>query len=98
MGWGTTFKADIYLSRIIKDQIEDKTEQCIQETDFSTKMLISLLSGAKPEHRRTEDEDYTSYAYEIINTVEEIIDEIKQNAVLLYKLELSKEATELIED
>ena len=98
MGWGTSYTTEIYLSRIHKSQIDDKIEECSNESDINTKILISLLSGAKPVHRITEDEDFTSHAFEIINTVEEIIDEIKQNAVLLYKLENAKCADDLTED
>lgn len=91
MGWGTHFKAEIYLNRQIfrsEGEIKNEIEELTEEIQKSREALMILVASSYKDIRE-EDEDPV---WGLRNRVQEIIDDITTNNLSIYRLRLYLEA------
>lgn len=95
MGWGTEFKADIYLSRmsfenkyILEDKIKE-TEEYIN--NLKTKLSLYAVSSPKDIVDPEWTDDVITW---VKNQMDEILEELIVETIVLYKLNLFKETVE----
>jgi len=86
MGWGTDFKANIFLNRLVfssKDEVEDKIEEIKSNIESEKRVIISYAHSKEVrEEGEIIDTDQLTYR------INEKIDDITQHAKLLQLLEL----------
>jgi len=91
MGWGTEFKAEIYLNRQKYNsilEIDDKIEEYEELIEMhKEELLISV--ALNPEKVREEND--ASLIHSIRHHVNDILESLEEVYVELYKLELLKE-------
>jgi hypothetical protein len=81
MGWGLWIK-DIYVSRVRKDELPEKKEECEERLDYLKEKLL-VLAAAAP--RDVDDGSGMKILWEehIIKEVDYIFNEIIDNAIML---------------
>ena len=55
MGWGTFYKFDGYLSRIGKDEIESKREECKSINDMMRREILAYMAMTPPAFAKDDD-------------------------------------------
>lgn len=89
MGWGTTIKTEIYLSRMIFENrglLEDEIEE-LEKTIERNKQEILMYCSANPKDIVPKDLDEEAIGF-ISNKVNDLLNDIEYNSVMLYKLNL----------
>lgn len=96
MGWGTRYKYNGYLSRIHKDSIDDKLEECKQINDLLWREVLAYMASTPPT--MTKDIEGTEHPYQefLAAKVKELRDNMEENYRLIASLEDCVEA--MIED
>ena len=89
MGWGTEFKTEIYLNRmtfenkgILEDEIEE-LEQTIER--YKRELLMYCSANVRELIPKDWDEEPITFIY---NKVNELLSQLEEDTLLLYKLEL----------
>lgn len=89
MSWGTSFKADIFISREnfnSKYEVEDKITECNDFIAEDTRKL-AMLSVSSPRDVMPNDED-SSPIYYMNNMVSELVSDIEDCSVKKYMYQL----------
>jgi len=89
MGWGTSFKTEIYLNRIVfdnKGQLEDEIEETEKNIEKS-KQQILMYASASPKDIISDDWKEESISFINIK-VNDLLNQIEEDTELLYKLNL----------
>lgn len=93
MGWGTSFKADMYISKKIfrnKHELLDEIEEIKADID-RTKTRLKMYAIANLKDIIEDDANPLHYCQYVID---DEIEEMLSNQILLYKLELLLELSE----
>lgn len=98
MGWGMNLYTDIYYSKLSfssKYDVEDAIEMHDDAIKRSEKELTSLALITEPKKFCDEESDPIYY---LQNRVEELVEIIKDNTIMKYKLELLLDTWDITHD
>ena len=96
MGWGTYFKADMCLSKISINEIEDKLKE-IEDLIAGYEKELLVLSASTPRNVKIDDSEWEWSEY-IIHKSNEIFEELKELYINKYKFELALENKEILKE
>ena len=95
MSWGTYYKHEGYLSRIGKNEIERKREECQRINDMIWREILAYMASTPPATAKdVEGHEYPWQEF-IAMKVRELREEIEENARLMARLD---DCTEAMED
>ena len=95
MSWGTYYKHEGYLSRIGKNEIENKREACREENDLLWSEITAYMASTPPATAKDLNGDEYPWQEFIAMKVRELREEIEENARLMARLD---DCTEAMED
>ena len=87
MGWGTYYKHDGYLSRIGKNEIEYKREECQNINDMLWREILAYMASTPPATAKTEEGTEYPWPEFIAMKIREFREEIEENARLMARLD-----------
>ncbi len=90
MSWGTSFVADIYISRAIYNKIEDLNEAIDNLNESIDKLKVDLKNLAISTPKSITPDEYEPLEY-VNFKVEDIIELYEDYTIRLYKLELLRD-------
>lgn len=92
MGWGTRYKYNGYLSRIHKDSVDSKLEECRQVNDLLWREVLAYM--ASTPSTMAKDIEGSEYPYQefLAVKVQELRDSMEENYRLIASLEDCVEA------
>lgn len=86
MAWGTYYKFEGYLSRISKNQLESKLEECQQINDMLWRKILAYMAATPPATAKDcEGEEYPYPEY-LAMKIRELREEIEENATLMARI------------
>lgn len=95
MGWGTDFKADIFLNRIVINN-DSELDDLIRETEYDLneiKTRLNMYVASNPKDITPDEWKEESLRF-LHTNVTELIDELQEKTVLHYNLRLYKQYLE----
>ena len=92
MGWGTFYKFDGYLSRIGKDEIESKREECKSINDMMWSEILAYMAMTPPAYAKDDEGNEYPWAEFVAMKLREFRDEIEENDMLIARLDDCEEA------
>ena len=94
MSWGTYYKHDGYLSRIGKNEIPGKREECQNINDMLWREILAYMASTPPATAK--DEEGSEYPWQefIAMKVRQMREEIEDNDRLMARLDDCAEAME----
>ena len=94
MSWGPYYKHDGYLSRIGKNEILDKREECQRVNDMIWREILAYMASTPPATAK--DEEGSEYPWQefIAMKVRQMREEIEDNDRLMARLDDCAEAME----
>lgn len=95
MGWGTDFKADIFLNRIVINN-DSELDDLIRETEYDLneiKTRLNMYVASNPKDITPDEWKEESLRF-LHTNVNELIDELQEKTVLQYNLGLYKQYLE----
>ena len=95
MGWGTDFKADIFLNRIIINN-DSELDDLIREAEYDLneiKTRLNMYVASNPKDITPDEWKEESLRF-LHTNVNELIDELQEKTVLQYNLGLYKQYLE----
>ena len=92
MGWGTFYKFDGYLSRIGKDEIESKREECKSINDMMWSEILAYMAMTPPVYAKDDEGNEYPWAEFIAMKLREYRNEIEENNMLIARLDDCDEA------
>lgn len=95
MGWGTDFKADIFLNSIVINN-DSELDDLIRETEYDIneiKTRLNMYVASNPKDITPDEWKEESLRF-LHTNVNELIDELQEKTVLQYNLGLYKQYLE----
>ena len=87
MGWGTYYKHDGYLSRIAKNEIEYKREECRNINDMLWREILAYMASTPPATAKNEEGTEYPWPEFIAMKIREFREEIEENVRLMARLD-----------
>ena len=92
MSWGTYYKHEGYLSRIGKNEIESKREECQNINDMLWREILASMASTPPATAKDAEGNEYPWPEFIAMKVRELREEIEDNAGLMARLDDCEEA------
>ena len=92
MSWGTYYKYDGYLSRIGKNQIDSKREECQRINDMLWREILAYTAMTPPAIAKDCEGSEYPWAEFIAMKVENLREEIEENIALMTRIDDCNEA------
>lgn len=89
MGWGTSFTADMYISRELfrsEGEVQDKINELTESID-RTKRRLALMIAANPETFLDKSKD-SDPLYELDNRINDYLELFEEDLIHRYRLQL----------
>ena len=92
MGWGTYYKYDGYLSRIGKNEIESKREECESINEMLWREILAYMAMTPSAYAKDDEGHEYPWPEFIAMKLREFREEIEENARLVARLDDCEEA------
>ena len=92
MSWGTYYKHSGYLSRIGKNELEYKKEECLRINDLLWHEILAFMAITPPASAKDCEGNEYPYAEYLAMKVRELREEIEENATLMARITDCQEA------
>ena len=92
MSWGTYYKYDGYLSRIGKNEIDSKREECNSINDMLWREILAYMAATPPAYAKDDEGHEYPWAEFIAMKLRELREEIEDNNMLIARLDDCHEA------
>ena len=92
MGWGTYYKYDGYLSRIGKNEIESKREECESINEMMWREILAYMAMTPPAYAKDDEGHEYPWPEFIAMKLRDFRVEIEENARLVARLDDCEEA------
>lgn len=94
MSWGTYYTHDGYLSRIGKNEIDSKREECQRINDMLWREILAYMASTPPVYAKDDEGHEYPWAEFIGMKLREFREEIEENAMLTARLDDCAETME----
>ena len=94
MSWGTYYKHEGYLSRISKNEIPSKLEECQEINDMVWREILAYMASTPPATAKTEEGTEYPWQEFIAMKIREMREEIEESVRLMARLDDCAEAME----
>lgn len=87
MGWGTTYKYDGYLSRIHKDDLENKREELVGINDMIWREILAYMAMTPPVMVKDDEGNECPWPEFIAMKIKSMRDELEENEQLIARID-----------